>query len=241
MKSASFCGRSVASSSSPRRLGGDQALGVHRAKLLQPEPDEPRRLRALARLAHRRGDRGRGLHLPVAEIDQRRDGLRCRLRRDLVAKLRLQADDAHVDAGDARRLVFQLRGDARRDLRPDARRARDHRLVLQRDGRGELRGVERAEHGKRDARADALHGEEQAEPFALHFRHEADQADLVLADLRLDEEPRRLAALRQRLQASSPSNARDSRRRCTSRITQSSPKESTTPVSLPIMDACPAR
>ena len=68
-------------------LGGDEALARSPRQLLQAEPDEPRRLGALARLAQRRGDRGGGLHLPVAEIDQRRDRVGRRLRRDLVAEL----------------------------------------------------------------------------------------------------------------------------------------------------------
>ena len=101
-------------------------------------------------------------------------------------------------------------------------------------------GFQRAEHGERDLRADALHGQQQAEPLALDLRHEADQPDLVLADLRLDEEHRRLAARRQRLQRL---------RRAMHEIADAvhveddpvGPKESTTPVSLPIMDACPAR
>ena len=50
-------------------------------QLLQPQPDQPRGLRALAGFARRGRDRGGGLRLTIAEIDQRRDRVGDRLRR----------------------------------------------------------------------------------------------------------------------------------------------------------------
>src|SRR5207253_9629887 len=50
-------------------------------KLLQPEPDQPRGIHALARAARRGGHGRRGLRLAVAEIDQRGDCVHDRLDR----------------------------------------------------------------------------------------------------------------------------------------------------------------
>ena len=82
----------------------------------------------------------------------------------------------------------------------DAGRARHHGLVAQRNGGGEIGGLERAEHGQRDLGADALHGLQQAEPFALDVGQEAEQPDLVLAHMGLDRQRRALAGAGQLLQ-----------------------------------------
>ncbi len=49
-------------------------------------------------------------------------------------------------------------------------------------------------------RADALHRRQQAERVALGLVDEAVEVDVVLADMRLDEKPRRLADGRQQAQ-----------------------------------------
>jgi hypothetical protein len=59
---------------------------------------------------------------------------------------------------------------------------------------------QRAEHGERYLGADALHGLQQPKPFPLMIGAEAEQFDLVLADVSLDREHRGLAGRRQGLQ-----------------------------------------
>src|ERR1700690_998038 len=53
-------------------------------QFLQAQPDQLRRLGFFTRAARGRGDRGGGLRLTVAEIDQRRDRIRDRPRRAVV-------------------------------------------------------------------------------------------------------------------------------------------------------------
>ena len=95
-------------------------------------------------------------------------------------------------------------------------------LSPQRDGGGEIAGLERRQHRERDLGADALHGLQQPEPFALDVAEKAEQPDLVLAHMGLDRERRRLARRRQRLQ-----RARRAMHQiadaCTSRTMKSSP------------------
>ena len=74
------------------------------------------------------------------------------------------------------------------------------RLVLERDGGGELARLHDAEDGERHLAADALHGLQQAEPFALEVGGEAVEADHVLAHIGLDRQRHRLARRRQRLE-----------------------------------------
>ena len=121
----------------------------------------------LAGAARGGGDGGGGLRLAVAEIDQRRDRIRHRLRRALLVERAGEMHHRRIDVGEGRRLVLQFGDDALGDLGPDAGRARHRRLVAHRDGRGELGRLERAEHRERDLGADALHGLQQPEPFAL--------------------------------------------------------------------------
>ena len=83
---------------------------------------------------------------------------------------------------------------------PTPGRAGDRDLVLQGDGGGQLVGRQDRENGERDFRADALHVLQQAEPVALGIGQKAEQADRVLAHLRLDGENRSLAGARQFLQ-----------------------------------------
>src|SRR6185437_7417809 len=97
-------------------------------------------------------------------------------------------------------LVLEFRDDALGHFRPDARRARHHRLVARLDRRRKLGRLERAEHGERHLGADALYRLQDAEPFALGVAGKAEQLDLVLAHIGLDRQRRRLARRRQRLQ-----------------------------------------
>ena len=78
----------------------------------------------------------------------------------------------------------------------------DRRLVAQRDGVGQIRRRQCPEHRQRHLGADALHRLQQPEPFALDIAAEAEQLDLVLADIGLDRKHRGLARRRQRLQRS---------------------------------------
>ena len=168
MNSASRCGRSDTSSVVVARFGGDKtaARRAHLANSFSPSrisvavsAPSPA-LRAAAR------DRGGRLRLAVAEIDQRRDRVGHRPRRALLVERAGSAPppDRHREG---RRLVLQFGDDALGELRPDARRARDHRLVAHRDRRRELGRLERAKHRQRHLGADPLHGLQQAEPFAL--------------------------------------------------------------------------
>src|ERR1044071_3695184 len=110
MNSERRCGRSETSASSSRRSGGVRGGGGGRSfpHLLPPQPNQLRRLGALAGTARGRRDGGRGLRLTIAEIDQRRDRIRNRLR---GAPLLHRAGEAHhrgIDVGVFRRLVLQL-------------------------------------------------------------------------------------------------------------------------------------
>ena len=148
-------------------------LAVSLRQFPQAQPDQRRRLRTLAGAARRGGDGGGGLRLRIAEIDQRRDRVGDRLRRALLVERAGEPHQSRIDIGIGRRLVFQFGDDALGDFRPDARRARHHRLVAHGDGGGEIGGLERAEHGQRDLGADALHGLQQPEPFALDVAGES--------------------------------------------------------------------
>src|SRR6516164_9327027 len=169
-------------------------------KLLQPEPDQPRGIRALARAARGSGDGGRGLRLAVAEIDQRGDCIHDRLRRALVLDRAGEADHRWIEIGERRRLVLQFRHDTLGHLRTDAGRARDHGLVAHGNGGREIGRLERAEHGERDLGTHTLHGLQQTEPFALDVGAEAEQPDLILAHVGFDRQRGGLPDTRQLLQ-----------------------------------------
>ena len=81
--------------------------------------------------------------------------------------------------------------------RPDAVGARQRRPVLRRDRQGQLLRRERRQHRQREPGADALHGRQQPEPVALGGVDEAVKVDVVLAHMRLDQEPHRAAGRRQ--------------------------------------------
>ena len=147
----------------------------------------------LAARPRRCRDRGARLDLGIAEIDQRRNRLRHRLRGAALGKVGLEVDDGRVGAGIGRGLVAELGDDALRHLLADAGGAGEERLVLERDGGGELARLHDAEHGKRDLAADALHGLEHPEPLALEVGGEAIETDDVLADIGLDRQRHRLA------------------------------------------------
>src|SRR6185312_3768141 len=78
----------------------------------------------------------------------------------------------------------------------------DRRLVLRRDGRRERLWRQRRQDREANARADALHRRQQAEPSALGFVREAVEMDMILAHMRLDEQPDWLAARRRLAQGS---------------------------------------
>src|SRR5215813_13045624 len=187
-------------SSWSRSLSIEQRPRPSFRKLLQPEPDQPRGIRALAGVARGGGDGGRGLRLAVAEIDQRGDGVHDRLRRASLFDRAGEPDHRRIEIGVGRRLVLEFRHDALGDLRADAGRARDHGLVAHGDGGGEIGGLERAEHGERDLGTHALHGLQQTEPFALDVGAEAEQSDLILAHVCFDRQRGGLAYARQFLQ-----------------------------------------
>jgi hypothetical protein len=76
---------------------------------------------------------------------------------------------------------------ARRGPTPSARASR---LVLRHD-RQRQRSGDSADRIARRAGADALHRRQQAEPVALGGIDKAVEMDVVLADMRLDQQPRR--------------------------------------------------
>ena len=83
-------------------------------------------------------------------------------------------------------------------LRPDAVGARQRRLVLRAIARAAARPASSADStASATPGADALHGRQQAEPVALGGVDEAVEVDVVLADMRLDQQPRRRARRRQ--------------------------------------------
>src|SRR5215510_4537641 len=187
-------------SSWSRSLSIEQRPRPSFRKLLQPEPDQPRGIRALAGVARGGGDGGRGLRLAVAEIDQRGDRVHDWLRRAPLFDRAGESDHRRIEIGVGRRLVLQFRHDALGDLRAHARRARDHGLVAHGDGGGEIGGLERAEHGERDLGTYALHGLQQTEPLALDVGAETEQPDLILAHVCFDRQRGGLADTRQFLQ-----------------------------------------
>ena len=131
----------------PARSASSTSASRHFASSFSPSRISLRRIRALAGAARGGGDGGRRLRLTVAEIDQRRD----RVARPAAARAcPSTAPDSRITAGSTigigRRLVLQFGDDALGDLRADAGRARDRGLVAQRDGGGEIAGLERAEH-----------------------------------------------------------------------------------------------
>src|SRR5262245_39678798 len=102
-------------------------------QFLQPEPDQLRGLGLLTGAARSGSDRGGGLWLAVAEIDQRGDGIGHRARRAVIVDGAGKVYDGRVDIGKTWRLVLQLGDDALGDFRADAGRARYRGLVAQRD------------------------------------------------------------------------------------------------------------
>ena len=183
------------------RLGGDKARRTaHFASSFKPCRINCRGVGALTGIARRGRNGGGGLRMAIAEIDQRRDSVGHRARRALLVERAGEMHDRRVDIRKGRRLVLQFGDDPLGDLLPDARSARDHRLVAHRDRRRELGCLQRAEHGHGDLGADALHGLQQAEPFALDVARKSEQPDLVLAHMRLDRQRGGLAGRRQRLQ-----------------------------------------
>ena len=97
MNSASRCGRSETSASSSRFLGGDQAAAWSSRQLLEPLPDQRGGVGALAGVARGGGDRGGGLRLAVAEIDQRRDRIGDRTRRAVVFERAGELHDRRIE------------------------------------------------------------------------------------------------------------------------------------------------
>ena len=156
-------------------------------QLLQPEPDQPRRVRRLAGAARGRRDRGRRLRLTIAEIDQRRDRVGDRLRRapllDRAGRAAPPPDRRPHRPAPCPCSSVTMRSAT---LGPTPGVRATIALSRMRDGGGEVGGLERAEHRERDLGADALHGLQQAEPFALDVGEEAEQPDLVLAHMGLD-------------------------------------------------------
>src|SRR5262249_18625918 len=187
-------------SSWSRSLSIEQRPRPSFRKLLQSEPDQPRGIRALARVARGGGDGGRALRLAVAEIDERGDRVHDRLRRAPLFDRAGEPDHRRIEIGVGRRLVLQFRHDALGHFRADAGRARDRGLVAHGDGGGEIGGLERAEHGERDLGTHALHGLQKAEPFALDVGAEAEQLYLILAPACFYRQRGGLAATRQFLQ-----------------------------------------
>src|SRR4051794_13329109 len=89
-----------------------KALPVSFRQLLEAEPDQARRIRALPGAARGRGDGGGGLRPAIAEIDQRRDGVGNRCRRALLLYRAGETHHGRIKAGIGRRLVLQLGDDA---------------------------------------------------------------------------------------------------------------------------------
>src|SRR6201986_1573769 len=120
----------------PRRsMPGEYSLF---RQFLQAETNKLSGLGMLACTARGARDRGRGLRLTVAEIDQRGNCVGNRARRAVIVDRAGEIDQRRFDIGKGRRLVLQFRDDALGDLGPDARRARHRGLVAPRNRVGKL-------------------------------------------------------------------------------------------------------
>ena len=78
---------------------------------------------------------------------------------------------------------------------------------------GKALGREHAQDRERELRADALHGRQQAKPLALGLVGETIEVDVILANMGLDEKPRRLAPPRRLAERARRGKDADSRRR----------------------------
>jgi hypothetical protein len=85
--------------------------------------------------------------------------------------------------GQSPHLVLELVDDALGELGADSGGAGDHGVVAARHGAVEIVAGKGRQDGEGDPGPDALDGDQQPEPVALVARGEADQADVVLADL----------------------------------------------------------
>ena len=144
-------------------------------------------------VATRLSDDADHLRPRVTEIDEGRDGVVGLLREGSGGR----ATGTGGRGAEVGGLVLELGDDAGRKLGADALSLRHGRLVLARDGEGEVVWRQHAEDRERHLRADALHALEQAEPVSLAGRAEAEEADRVLSHLGLDRERHGLAAARQ--------------------------------------------
>src|SRR5262249_20381347 len=147
----------------------------------------------LAQLRHSGGYRLACLSGLIAEVGERRD----RLGRGIVfrrCRPALAAGGPHVEArnGKGWRPVLELGNHALGELLADTRRLLDRGPVLQGDRVREVLRRERAEHGQRHLGSYALDRLQGAEPGTLHLAGEPEQADGVLAHVRLDGKAYRL-------------------------------------------------
>src|SRR5579859_412839 len=140
----------------------------------------------------RRSNGGKRLGAAIAEIDERRDGILLR-----PLDMRRGRPGRGERGGKAAELVLQLVDDALGEPRADAVGAGERRLVLRQDREAEAIRRQRREDRQSEPRPHPLHRQEAAEPVALGGVEKAVEMDVVLAHMRLDEEPRRGADRRQ--------------------------------------------
>ncbi len=91
------------------------------------------------------------------------------------------------------RLVLEFGDDADRNLRADTRARETAVRVLQRDGIRKLGRRQRRQHGESHLCADPLNALQQVEPLPFQGSHEAEELELVLTNIGLDEEHAGLA------------------------------------------------
>src|SRR5580704_3669463 len=97
-------------------------------ELLEAAKDQFGGGRALAKCRYRSRNRRRGLRPPIAEMDQSREGV---LRGGGLAAIEAGTRVRGAGRVGSGCLVLQFRGDSRRELRPNPRRAGDRRLILE--------------------------------------------------------------------------------------------------------------
>ena len=142
----------------------------------------------------------------VAEIDQRRHHVAAQP----VGRRRGRRRRRGVGLGQA---IAQLQRHALGGLAADAGDPRQPRHVALLDGADEVGRLDAREHRQRQLRADAVDRDQPLEQLVLERGREAEQRDLILADVGVDAQRDRPRRARRPGRTSTPAPARRSRRR----------------------------
>src|SRR5271170_1921809 len=195
--SANISGRSDASAASCSTRSGatmrDPASLTTRqlscGALLQCRADQRIDAGATAEPVHRHRHGGKGFGAAPLKIDQRRDrigsraafGDGCRYRPGGLGRRGREPAD----------LVLELVDDARGKPGTNPVGARQHRAILGENGEAEIFGHHRRQDRKSEPCAYSLDRHQQPEPVAFSRVDETVEVDMVLADMRLDQQPHR--------------------------------------------------